>query len=781
MKIGTTLACSAVAALSLASPALAEDGYIESDGTTFINLGHCVGPKTKIELDFQMVEVSNGIRMLGSVGDASNPRCRFYIGTASGGIVCFSFTTSKADGTEKGCNLKGAVADTGRHTLIMDYAASSKQCKIVTDGEVVDSGNELISFPDNTSKYPIGLFAENRSTYGGLSSTPSGSTFYQPVKMKVYGLKIYENGVVVKNFQPCVKGGTAGLLETQSGLFHQGETYDAISAGGDVMTIKDDPYIWSPRNVLGTGAEKNIFIDTGYTVLPTTRIELDYAMMTNSVEGITWTDGYCPYLISAQSMVNGGSKNYNVALCVANTTVGSTVITPGCMVYRLGDTALRPINYFTITNACNIRRTVVIDSNTVCFVTAGWTNTTLSAGQYGMPATVDTQVRSLKIGANFAGDSRYLPMKIYGLKIYESNNLVKDYVPFIENGVGGLKNSLDASDVLLSKTRINYSGTVSDGVKTNVVFDVGGNIACTDGSDEAYLEFDGTNGHAINTGCVLTKNSCVEADFSVWNTKYNNQQYFFEQRGHVASDTSQNNGVWLRLYMNSAFRYSYFFSDMGTFSGTDTGIPVSNDRIQFRLDSYNNQLTITKAGKNLWSTPKALVGTRTWTTCTTNLWIGSNWNGGSDAASMRLYSFKISEAGNVVRNYVPCVRNGQAGLYDLENNTFSALAGGKVSGATLKGEAFQIAPEPAKLAKGDAPATLKCLAAGAQSYEWYVDGVKIDGETGETLTVEWIGKRPYTRTYSVRPVYTVFNERVLGGPAEALVEFTPQGLAISIR
>ena len=111
------------------------------------------------------------------------------------------------------------------------------------------------------------------------------------------------------------------------------------------------------------------------------------------------------------------------------------------MVYRLGETALRPINYFTITNAFDIRRTVVMDSNTVCFVTAGWTNTTLSAGQYGMPASVDTGVRSLKIGANFAGDGRYLPMKIYGLKIYESNNLVKDYVPFIENGVGGLKNS----------------------------------------------------------------------------------------------------------------------------------------------------------------------------------------------------------------------------------------------------------------------------------------------------------------------------------------------------
>ena len=84
----------AAAALAFALPAFAEDAYIESDGTTFINLGHCVGPKTKIELDFQMVEVSNGIRMLGSVGDASNPRCRFYVGTASGGTVCFSFTSA---------------------------------------------------------------------------------------------------------------------------------------------------------------------------------------------------------------------------------------------------------------------------------------------------------------------------------------------------------------------------------------------------------------------------------------------------------------------------------------------------------------------------------------------------------------------------------------------------------------------------------------------------------------------------------------------------------------
>ena len=224
-----------------------------------------------------------------------------------------------------------------------------------------------------------------------------------------------------------------------------------------------------------------------------------------------------------------------------------------------------------------------------------------------------------------------------------------------------------------------------------------------------------------------------------------------------------------------------------SFAGTDTYIPVTNERMQFKFDSYNNLLTITKAGQNLWSTPKALTGTRTWTTCTTNLWIGSNWSGSSNAASMRLYNFKISEAGTVVRNYVPCVRGGQAGLYDLENNTFSALVGGKVSGAMLKGTAFQIAPQPAKLTHttGENSATLTCLAAGAQSYEWYEDGVKIEGEAGDSLTLNWektkAKMRKHVYTYSVKPVYTVFNETVKGTAVTADVEFTPLGTNISIR
>ena len=780
-KINTVLVCAA-AALMLSSSASGEDGYIESDGNQYINLGHFIGPNTKIEFDFAMAETptDNNSRPLGARGGQN---CRVYFGGNTGEHRFSFWVASTVNSSGQGWN-SPVHGDTARHVAVIDYGSEAGKCTVSIDlsADPVHNYKTFDDVPATTATQPLIVFAENLAS-AGIYSAPSDKGYYMPAKVKVYGVTISESGEEVKKFVPCVKGGVAGLKETHSGLFHttENQLQHPLAYGGDILTEKDDPYICSPRNKIGPnnntfrgGYENNIFIDTGYNIKYTTRIELDYAMLTNFNASAPWAANEVPYLFSANAYNSGKTQAQSMAFAAT---------TNGVMAYRTGSSSLSNISSYPVDSAHGVRRTVSLDSNSVAIVTAGYTNFTgaVSAAsvfteEYAYPN------KSLKIGASYAGTGYFSPMRIYGLKIYESGRLVKDYVPFVTNGVGGLKNSLDASDTLFSRTRL-YAESFSDGVKTNVVFDVGGNIACTDGSDEAYLEFDGTNGHAINTGCVLTKNSCVEADFSVWNTKYNNQQYFFEQRGHVASDTSQNNGVWLRLYMNSAFRYSYFFSDMGTFSGTDTGIPVSNDRIQFRLDSYNNQLTITKAGKNLWSTPKALVGTRTWTTCTTNLWIGSNWNGGSDAASMRLYSFKVSEAGRVMRNYVPCVRNGQAGLYDLENNTFSALAGGKVSGATLKGEAFQIAPEPAKLTHraGSDSATLTCLAAGAQSYEWYMDGVRIEGEVSDSLTIAWTNKLPHTRIYSVKPVYTVFNEKVVGEPVTATVEFTPIGTVICVQ
>ena len=161
---------------------------------------------------------------------------------------------------------------------------------------------------------------------------------------------------------------------------------------------------------------------------------------------------------------------------------------------------------------------------------------------------------------------------------------------------------------------------------------------------------------------------------------------------------------------------------------------------------------------------------------------------GNSKNRMRLYRFKVTTDGVLVRDFVPYSTNGVAGLYDLCGKRFYPLAGGKVSGAKSKGVAFQVEPQPMTLKYNEArrTGTLTCLAAGAQSYEWYENGVLMPGKTSDSLTLEWSEEKARsansTYTYSVKPVYTVFNERVVGDAATTTVEYRPPlGTVISVK
>ena len=146
------------------------------------------------------------------------------------------------------------------------------------------------------------------------------------------------------------------------------------------------------------------------------------------------------------------------------------------------------------------------------------------------------------------------------------------------------------------------------------------------------------------------------------------------------------------------------------------------------------------------------------------------------------------DTGEVVRDFVPCLTNGVAGLYERYTKAFYPLTGGKVRGMGTKGvNEFVTEPQPATLvsAAGANTATLACFVPSAQSYEWYEDDVLIPDETSDSLTLTWERAKAklgtHIHTYSVKPVYTVFNEKVVGEPVSATVEYTPLGSVICIR
>ncbi len=764
-------------ALAGATAVHGEDAYIESDGSAGagINTGFFVGPQTKIEIDFQLTtEDVLQARLFGASGISGNdakPECECYIGADTAGTKKFSFICGKSGGERQSSNFK--AIDLQRHRIVLDFY-DAKEFQVWTGDTKVSKA--LSDFPANRQLSPLSFFCKNYTNTATYSSKIT--SFAYPTKMKVYGFRIWDAGNLVRDYEPCVKGSRAGFKDKCSNQFVTGENVRAFTAGGDVAEEKDDPYIWSPRNLIGTsGAENNIYLDTGYTFLPTTRLEFDYAMLTNSAVGSPWASATLPYLVTA-STSDGNESNKNLAFATS---------TDGCMNYSIGSSKLKNITCLDTAFTYDMRRTLVVNSNSIAIVTAGYTNFTDSVTDseaFGVTHTVPRY--SLRFGCNYAGDGRYSPMKIYGIKIFESDSLVKDYVPFVTNGVGGLRNSLDATDTIFSKTRINYSGTVSDGTVTNVAYDVGGDISAPARESEAYLEFTGKNGNAINTGYVVTKDTRIDMDYMLWNTKYNGQQFLFEQR-----DGTTKGGMWARVYYGGSHMLSYSMcdNDNGTFRGKATTVKISNHRQTLTLDSSGSGLCkIVRGGETIYNKTFAQDSynyARTRTTCVTNLWIGGEWSGNAHTASMRLYSFRISEAGTVVRNYVPCVHDGQAGLYDLVNNTFSTLPGGKVSGATINGDTFQIAPQPARLIHKDGlnSTTLTCLAVGgAQSYQWYVDGVKIDGATSDSYTVNWEKiPAPYVRTYSVKPVYTVFNEKVLGNAVSAVIEMAPRGTVMVLK
>ena len=90
------LVCSVVGTLAFALSAFGEDAYIENtNGNQYFNTGHFIGPNTRIEIDFQLLEIKGQIQPFGVEGDgnANHPRCALYCSPAPCQTGCSKLNT----------------------------------------------------------------------------------------------------------------------------------------------------------------------------------------------------------------------------------------------------------------------------------------------------------------------------------------------------------------------------------------------------------------------------------------------------------------------------------------------------------------------------------------------------------------------------------------------------------------------------------------------------------------------------------------------------------------
>lgn len=716
-----------------AIPAVAgEASYIESDGTAFVNTGVFPAPDLRIEVDYALTgEIVNDTKLFGAY-TGSGQNAEYYVNTSGG--LSFHVGQGWVDGTYL------VMPDLNRHTVVFDIPVG-KVYDIT--GSVTNEPASMKSTPglSATGNVPIALFGRISEASGAVKSGNSA-------KMRIYGAKFYKGDTLVCNLVPCVKGGIAGFRDTISGAFHSAEyNVSGLTAGGDVETIPDDGFIELAGNdeTQANGAKGGHFIDTGYTPGPNTRIEFDYALAASRTGSGDW------YLLQA------GNSTETVALYQNANAFGAC----------LGTAMWKGVGLPSQANAAFVRRTAVFDSQNkaVTMMTAGYANYANTNDVF--TAFSANAANPIVLGATAGKGGGYTPVRIYGLKIYESGSLVREYVPYVKNGAPGLK---------YGDTFLRVYWDANNG--KNGMPKAGGDIETSSDRDrDAYALFSGAQ--RVDTGYVPNSNTKIVVDFGFANGYNKPQQILFDA----------SSGLYCRLYTRNSTgtdgEYSVIFNKGWTVAHSE--IAVDHQRRLVVFDAPNTTMSMTP-GATDGSTYSSSSVSASGATSANTLVFGSlalpDANNGYMYAKARLYRLTIYDNGNKVRDYVPVVENGVAGLRDLVHPESALLTaeGLTVAGYGHEGtEEWITTPAAETILRSGKTATFTARAVGAKRYIWTKNGETLE-ETSDTLNVVWTrGNYEKIDIYTVTPVYEVFGEETTGSTCSFTVKRVAAGFLMVVR
>lgn len=701
-----------------------DDPYLESTGGAGLNARMVASADMRAEVEFAFVDTTTADqRVFGW-----NSRPSFYI---SGQFNQFAFTVGAGAATKT----VPVTPDTARHTAVLDYAGKTLALR-TGDATVYSRTFSEDTAPEDGKPTPVALFANTENeTYTGLR-------FKHPAKVKIYRARFWRAGQLVHDYRPCVKGDVPGLRDHVDGAFVCGENVAAFRTGGSgVETIPDDGYVELTGNNQESGTGK--WIDTGYYPGPKTRLAFDYALADNYT-GKVGTGEW--WHLSDYTPASGSlpAERLNFSSTDAATFRWRT---------GTGDFLIANQEVGAPTAQRGIRRQILFDAaeGTYSLVTAGYTNFT---------AVSETKIsrvfaRSLRIGGNTDFPPICSsPLRIYGLKIYEDDVLLHDFQPKVVNGVPGLW------DAQTGAFTANAEST------TSPLLGCGGAIATDADSKDAYLEF--TGAQSIDTGFKPTASTALVADLQLTDTTANPQQFVWSS-----------NEMTLRLYTTLQDKKFGWFCHNSNAGGVVTSVALDAERLTVTLDGANQVATLVRNGETIYAYDGAWKANDN--ICTSTLRIGSRFAEGSAGwcfTRMKLYGLKIYEAGELIRDYVPYVQDGVAGLYDKRNGTFAPDAIGT--------EAFKIGGIGAPFAlladttvTRNREKTLDGRTVGAVGYQWFVNGEAVAGATEATFAVAW--RSGGTDVVSVTPYFDVFGVRTAGAAMSATVTSVSDGTTVILR
>ena len=692
--------------------------YIASDGTSGISTGYRMKGTSRLEVDFAMVDVSdpsewNECRIFGTDNTAYESTlqtCVYATYTAANGSKYFRVRAKTSASSSRPTKYKSGV-DTDRHTVVFDLPEA--KMVFMTDGvtnsysysddgadKTVDAG---VSFAGQEATMPLSLFGRWDNTHAtkfqnGTQSSDGVTALC--AKARIYGVKIFEDGVLVRDFVPCLKDGeTPCFKDLVNGGFIIGENPAAFTAGGDVQTFADDGYVSTAANADGG----KLYFDTGYKATAKTAVALDCALTVNrNLAGSIWR------LFQGSSPVFDFNLNGNNGLRYQAFNGYKNEFT----------TVFKEILY----DDKDVRRTFYLDNRgQAAVVTSGHTNQLVTFSQ----TSTSANTVSIKLASNSGGNNDFAAIKIYGCKIWENGALVRDFTPYVNNGTPGLRDTITGAFIASSR---NSSDTTSE-------LAYGGTIV-----EDAYIQSAGTAN--MSTDYKMNGSSRLEVDFSLISTA--TQQRLF------GTDSGETFKTY--LYIDGSSNYSM----LSPWGQTYTSHKADIIRHTAIIDVNHGWSGLVTGCTTNWSktTTTSYVGREADKALPL-------FGRGSAYATERIYSVRIYESDALVHEFIPYGRGGIAGFYDtvtgdiISNGSSFTFGGRGQDHGQLKSYVSPVHAEAIGFGK---TTTLTAYAPGATSYRWLMDGEPVAGGSDGNFEVTWANggvraESGYVHTYQAIAVF----------------------------
>ena len=586
--------------------------YVEATGAQYVDTGIVGRYNTKAECKVEWMGFADSAFLASGYWSGNKRFYACWCSSASGNMFTAQGTGDNVNNGQDLLFEKKRV-----YTYTTDFSAADgnnmSTNTVTIDGTKVFS-KAYTALDTGTNLY---IFANNQfGTAAGFSKT------------RCYGLKIWQDGALVRDFRPCVHNGRAGLYDAQNDVIY-------YSASGTDLTYDKNCDV--PDAFIDyVESFGNSYIDTGIIGRSGTGAKMEMAWIGESSDQalLDSRDGgnrfYLVHNGGSSKWLYGYGNYYTFGTLQSGTKYYiDSSLAAGSQVIKIGD------------NGANGPTTTYVDATSTTSIDTGLSLYLFCCNKSG--SALEKQ---------YWGKAR-----VYWLEIYQDGNLVRDFRPCLKYGQAALYDDVSKTIFYPEGDPLGYDNSVAAAPDEVVYVD--------------YIESDGFTHLDTQVDASSPTRATGVFSWSQMRSTTEEKQYLDEtHHSYLACGYYNDSSDANRFYMIDQTAQK-FWVGYGNNSDSWGSIGSAAANVQYFFDisfaAGSQPFTLARVGG---TTTNAY----TWS------WSGDATGKGTlylfacnDAknkkpiyrSAARCYGLTIYQGGETpVRNFKPCVKDGQAALYD---------------------------------------------------------------------------------------------------------------------